>query len=219
MESAPYVYTFIFIIIIIKVLLRSMKQLVSLLRPTYTAQRYTPSLGISITNGKTIAISSRGLPSIRGKEAHQDLTWGIPTQVLPRQLLLAKESNQCKTLKGYSPIMLQNSYGKTIMNRILWENGEMPGSRDARHLEKLNPEYPRHDPQGSWHNQQWSQKNESVNDTWICTTTHSRIQRCKKNYAMLNMVLHDWVPWHWVNYDFSTIDINQYFISMITIKH
>ena len=38
----------------------------------------------------------------------------------------------------------------------------------------------------------------------------SELQRCKKNYAMLNMILNEWMPWHQENYDFSTIDINRY---------
>ena len=37
----------------------------------------------------------------------------------------------------------------------------------------------------------------------------SELDRCKKNYAMLNMILDEWMPWHKDNYDFSTIDINR----------
>ena len=37
----------------------------------------------------------------------------------------------------------------------------------------------------------------------------SQLQRCKKNYAMLNMVLDEWMHWHGECYDFSTIDINK----------
>lgn len=37
----------------------------------------------------------------------------------------------------------------------------------------------------------------------------TQLQRCKKNYAMLNMVLNEWMPWHVHCYDFSTIDINR----------
>lgn len=38
----------------------------------------------------------------------------------------------------------------------------------------------------------------------------SQLQRCKKNYMMLNMILDEWMPWHKELYDFSTIDINRY---------
>ena len=34
------------------------------------------------------------------------------------------------------------------------------------------------------------------------------IERCH-NYAMLNMVLDEWMPWHRETYDFTTIDINR----------
>ena len=37
----------------------------------------------------------------------------------------------------------------------------------------------------------------------------SELQRCKRNYAMLNMIVDEWMPWHTINYDFSTIDINR----------
>ena len=37
----------------------------------------------------------------------------------------------------------------------------------------------------------------------------TELQRCRKNYAMLNMVLDEWMPWHRTHYDFSTIDINR----------
>ena len=37
----------------------------------------------------------------------------------------------------------------------------------------------------------------------------SELERCRKNYAMLNMILDDWMPWHRDNYDFSSIDINR----------
>ena len=37
----------------------------------------------------------------------------------------------------------------------------------------------------------------------------SELDRCRKNYAMLNMILDDWMPWHRDNYDFASIDINR----------
>ena len=37
----------------------------------------------------------------------------------------------------------------------------------------------------------------------------SELERCKKNYAMLNMILDDWMPWHKTTPDLSTIDINR----------
>jgi hypothetical protein len=40
----------------------------------------------------------------------------------------------------------------------------------------------------------------------------SELNRCRKNYAMLNMILDDWMPWYSTMYDFSTIDINRYSI-------
>ena len=38
----------------------------------------------------------------------------------------------------------------------------------------------------------------------------NELQRCRKNYAMLNMILDEWMPWHGELYDFSSIDINRY---------
>lgn len=37
----------------------------------------------------------------------------------------------------------------------------------------------------------------------------TELERCRKNYAMRNMVLDEWMPWHRDNYDFTTIDINR----------
>jgi len=37
----------------------------------------------------------------------------------------------------------------------------------------------------------------------------SELEGCRKNYAMLNMILDDWMPWHKDNYDFSSMDINR----------
>ena len=37
----------------------------------------------------------------------------------------------------------------------------------------------------------------------------SQLQRCKQNYRMLNYILDEWIPWHWDNYDLSTLDINR----------
>ena len=43
----------------------------------------------------------------------------------------------------------------------------------------------------------------------------SQLERCRKNYAMLNMILDEWMPWHKEVYDFATIDINrQVYINM-----
>jgi hypothetical protein len=38
----------------------------------------------------------------------------------------------------------------------------------------------------------------------------SELQRCKKNYAMLNMILDDWIPWHNTTTSLATIDVNRY---------
>ncbi len=38
----------------------------------------------------------------------------------------------------------------------------------------------------------------------------SEFERCRKNYAMLNMILDDWMPWHRTTPNFATIDINRY---------
>ena len=38
----------------------------------------------------------------------------------------------------------------------------------------------------------------------------TQLERCRKNYSMLNMILDEWMPWHTELYDFSTIDINRY---------
>ena len=37
----------------------------------------------------------------------------------------------------------------------------------------------------------------------------TELNRCRKNYAMLNMVLEEWMPWHNVCYNLATIDINR----------
>ena len=42
----------------------------------------------------------------------------------------------------------------------------------------------------------------------------SELQRCKCNYAMLNMILNEWMPWYKENPDLSTIDINRYDVFM-----
>lgn len=42
----------------------------------------------------------------------------------------------------------------------------------------------------------------------------SQLQRSRYNYQMLNFTLHEWMPWHGENYDFSTVDINKYFESL-----
>ena len=39
----------------------------------------------------------------------------------------------------------------------------------------------------------------------------SQLERCKKNYAMLNLILDERMPWHREVYDFRSIDINRYF--------
>lgn len=38
----------------------------------------------------------------------------------------------------------------------------------------------------------------------------TELQRCKRNYALLNMILDEWMPWHREIPDLSTIDINWY---------
>ena len=38
----------------------------------------------------------------------------------------------------------------------------------------------------------------------------TELERCKRNYAMLNMILDEWMPWHRDNPDLSFIDINRY---------
>ena len=43
----------------------------------------------------------------------------------------------------------------------------------------------------------------------------SQLQRSHYNYQMLNFILDEWMPWHCENYDFSTIDINRYFESLV----
>ena len=37
----------------------------------------------------------------------------------------------------------------------------------------------------------------------------TELERCRKNYSMLNMVFDEWMPWHRDNYDFARIDINR----------
>ncbi|KAK3750305.1 hypothetical protein QZH41_001769 [Actinostola sp. cb2023] len=39
----------------------------------------------------------------------------------------------------------------------------------------------------------------------------TELERCKRNYTMLNMILDEWMPWHRTTYDFATIDINKEF--------
>lgn len=39
----------------------------------------------------------------------------------------------------------------------------------------------------------------------------SQFEHCQKNYAMLNLILDEWMPWHRELYDFRSIDINRYF--------
>jgi len=38
----------------------------------------------------------------------------------------------------------------------------------------------------------------------------SELERCKRNYDMLNMILDEWIPWHKENPDLSTVDVNKY---------
>ena len=38
----------------------------------------------------------------------------------------------------------------------------------------------------------------------------SELERCRKNYEMLNMILDEWMPWHKTAPNFSTIDISRY---------
>ena len=37
----------------------------------------------------------------------------------------------------------------------------------------------------------------------------SQLTRCRYNYQMLSYILDEWMPWHRMSYDFSTIDINR----------
>ena len=47
-----------------------------------------------------------------------------------------------------------------------------------------------------------------------------QLECCRKNYAMLNQILDEWMPWHKDLYDFRTIDINRYldFVSQQHLK-
>ena len=47
-----------------------------------------------------------------------------------------------------------------------------------------------------------------------------QLQRSRYNYEMLNYVLDEWMPWHTEKYDFSTIDINRYYMvtTFLTLK-
>ena len=38
----------------------------------------------------------------------------------------------------------------------------------------------------------------------------SQLQRCRRNYGMLNYILDEWIPWHRDVYDLSLLDINKY---------
>lgn len=38
----------------------------------------------------------------------------------------------------------------------------------------------------------------------------SQLQRCRYNYAMLNLILSELMPWHVTTYDFSKLDVNRY---------
>ena len=38
----------------------------------------------------------------------------------------------------------------------------------------------------------------------------TELERCKRNYEMLNMILDEWIPWHKENPDLSTVDVNKY---------
>ncbi len=37
----------------------------------------------------------------------------------------------------------------------------------------------------------------------------SSLERCRLNYKLLNYILDDLMPWHHVNYDFSTMEVNR----------
>ena len=45
----------------------------------------------------------------------------------------------------------------------------------------------------------------------------TELERCQKKYAMLNMLLDEWMPWHRENYDFMTIDINRYILFSVVL--
>jgi hypothetical protein len=38
----------------------------------------------------------------------------------------------------------------------------------------------------------------------------TQLQRCRNNYAMLNYILDEWMPWHNEIYDFRLIDVNRF---------
>lgn len=42
----------------------------------------------------------------------------------------------------------------------------------------------------------------------------SQLERCRKNYAMLNMILDEWMPWHTELYDFATVDMCSWSFSL-----
>ena len=46
----------------------------------------------------------------------------------------------------------------------------------------------------------------------------SQLERCRKNYAMLNMILDEWMPWHTELYDFATVDINRYVFMVFLLR-
>ena len=46
----------------------------------------------------------------------------------------------------------------------------------------------------------------------------SQLERCRKNYAMLNMILDEWMPWHTELYDFATVDINRHVFMVVPLK-
>lgn len=47
----------------------------------------------------------------------------------------------------------------------------------------------------------------------------SQLQRSKQNYAMLNYLLNEWMPWHAENPDFTFVDINRYPIKLACTLH
>ena len=40
----------------------------------------------------------------------------------------------------------------------------------------------------------------------------TELEQCRKNYAVLNMLLDEWMPWHRENYDIMMIDINRFIL-------
>lgn len=46
----------------------------------------------------------------------------------------------------------------------------------------------------------------------------SELERCRKNYEMLNYLLEDLMPWYTEQYDFSLLEVNRYIHYKITVN-